>query len=89
MKRKTDTRFPCSVCGEYPIMGRDGYNKGYQLSCHINACSMSVWNIDKKSAIRDWDDLQFDKAFLEPIKVILDCVGWTTEKVNSLDSFFG
>ena len=34
-------------------------------------------------------DLQFDKAFLEPIKVILDCVGWTTEKVNSLDSFFG
>ena len=34
-------------------------------------------------------DLQFDKAFLEPIKVILDCVNWTTEKVNSLDSFFG
>ena len=33
-------------------------------------------------------DLQFDKAFLEPIKVILDCVGWTTEKTTSLQDFF-
>jgi DNA polymerase elongation subunit (family B) len=34
-------------------------------------------------------DMQFEKAFIDPIKVILDCVGWKTEKVNSLDSFFG
>jgi len=34
-------------------------------------------------------DLQFDKAFIEPIKVVLDCMGWTTEKQNSLESFFG
>jgi DNA polymerase elongation subunit (family B) len=34
-------------------------------------------------------DLQFDKAFIEPIKVVLDCMGWTTEKKNSLESFFG
>ena len=34
-------------------------------------------------------DLQFDKAFLEPIKVILDCMGWKTEKSNSLEDFFG
>ena len=33
-------------------------------------------------------DLQFDKAFLEPIKVILDCMKWTTEKVSSLEDFF-
>jgi DNA polymerase elongation subunit (family B) len=33
-------------------------------------------------------DVQFDKAFLEPIKVILNCLGWTTEKVNSLEDFF-
>ena len=33
-------------------------------------------------------DLQFDKAFLEPIKIILDCMGWTTEKVSSLEDFF-
>jgi DNA polymerase elongation subunit (family B) len=34
-------------------------------------------------------DMQFDKAFLEPIKVILDCMNWSTEKRNSLESFFG
>jgi DNA polymerase elongation subunit (family B) len=33
-------------------------------------------------------DLQFEKAFLEPIKVILDCMKWTTEKVSSLEDFF-
>jgi hypothetical protein len=34
-------------------------------------------------------DTQFDKAFLEPIKVVLDCMEWSTEKKNSLESFFG
>ena len=33
-------------------------------------------------------DTQFEKAFIEPIKVILDCMGWSTEKSNSLESFF-
>jgi DNA polymerase elongation subunit (family B) len=33
-------------------------------------------------------DLQFEKAFLEPVKIILDCIGWSAEKTNSLDSFF-
>ena len=33
-------------------------------------------------------DLQFDKAFLEPIKVILDCMKWTTEKTSSIEDFF-
>ena len=34
-------------------------------------------------------DMQFTKSFLEPIKVILDCIEWSTEKTNSLESFFG
>ena len=33
-------------------------------------------------------DMQFDKAFLEPIKVILDCMGWSTEKVSTFEDFF-
>jgi DNA polymerase elongation subunit (family B) len=33
-------------------------------------------------------DMQFDKAFLEPIKVILDCMGWKTEKTSSIEDFF-
>ena len=34
-------------------------------------------------------DVQFNKAFLDPIKVVLDCMGWSTEKINTLESFFG
>ncbi len=34
-------------------------------------------------------DMQFEKAFVEPIRVILDCMGWKTEKQNSLEDFFG
>jgi DNA polymerase elongation subunit (family B) len=33
-------------------------------------------------------DLQFSKAFLDPMKVILDSIGWRTEKTVTLDSFF-
>jgi DNA polymerase elongation subunit (family B) len=33
-------------------------------------------------------DTQFEKSFIEPIKVILDCMGWSVEKKNSLESFF-
>jgi DNA polymerase elongation subunit (family B) len=33
-------------------------------------------------------DTQFDKAFIEPIRVILECMGWSTEKVSSLEDFF-
>jgi len=34
-------------------------------------------------------DLQFDKVFLDPIKIILDCMSWSTEKQNTLEDFFG
>jgi DNA polymerase elongation subunit (family B) len=33
-------------------------------------------------------DVQFDKAFLEPISVILRCMNWSAEKTNSLEDFF-
>jgi hypothetical protein len=33
-------------------------------------------------------DLQFEKSFLEPLKVILDIIGWRVEKKSSLESFF-
>jgi DNA polymerase elongation subunit (family B) len=33
-------------------------------------------------------DVQFQKAYLDPIKIILDCIDWKPEKTNSLDAFF-
>jgi DNA polymerase elongation subunit (family B) len=33
-------------------------------------------------------DLQFEKAFVEPLKTILDAIGWKVEKTTSLEDFF-
>jgi DNA polymerase elongation subunit (family B) len=33
-------------------------------------------------------DVQFEKAFIDPVKVILDCMNWQIEKTSSIESFF-
>jgi DNA polymerase elongation subunit (family B) len=33
-------------------------------------------------------NLQFQKAFLDPIKSILDCIGWSYKRINTLESLF-
>jgi len=33
-------------------------------------------------------ELQFEKSFVEPLKSILDAIGWNVTKINTLESFF-
>ena len=33
-------------------------------------------------------DTQFNKGYLEPIKSILDVIGWEHERVSTLEGFF-
>jgi hypothetical protein len=44
----------------------------------------------KEFELQDYIDYetQFEKSFVEPIKIILDAIGWSVEKQNTLDSFF-
>lgn len=46
--------------------------------------------LPKELDLNDYIDynIQFNKSFLDPIKVILDCMGWTTEKTSTLEDFF-
>ncbi len=46
--------------------------------------------LPKEFELQDYIDyeLQFNKSFLEPIKVILDCLKWNPEKVSTLEDFF-
>jgi hypothetical protein len=34
-------------------------------------------------------DTQFEKSFIEPLKIILNTIGWKTEHISTLDDLFG
>ena len=55
---------------------------------HVVAFSSGIpkeFGIDKRYI--DYDT-QFDKAFMEPLKTILEAIGWQAEQSNSLESLF-
>jgi len=57
--------------------------------CHENVISF-IQDFPKELGILQYVDydIQFEKGFLEPVKTILNAVGWESEKKTTLDSFF-
>jgi len=48
-------------------------------------------NLPKELGINKYIDydIQFDKSFVDPLRIILNSIGWHTEKTATLDEFFG
>jgi DNA polymerase elongation subunit (family B) len=83
-----------SIDKKYPII---------QNGEKVKFCYMKVPNIMNENVIsfvsvlpKEFEfepyidyDLQFSKSFVEPLGVILNKIGWTTEPVSTLDDFFG
>ena len=49
-----------------------------------------ISTLPKQFGLEDYIDYdtQFDKSFVEPLKLILDSIGWTAEKQTTLEDFF-
>jgi DNA polymerase elongation subunit (family B) len=56
---------------------------------HENVISF-IQDFPKELSLNKFIDyeLQFSKAFLEPLKIILDSIGWNVERTSNLESFF-
>ena len=48
-------------------------------------------NLPKEFDLKDYIDydLQFNKAFIEPMASVMNSVGWKTEHISTLEDFFG
>jgi DNA polymerase elongation subunit (family B) len=55
-----------------------------------NIISFPAGGIPEEFDLQQYIDYntQFEKSFLEPLKIILDAIGWKTEHVSSLEDFF-
>ena len=55
----------------------------------LNAIKNKLQNMQQKPKGKKIDyDKIFEKGFTDPLKVILDTIGWQTEQTTTLDSFF-
>jgi DNA polymerase elongation subunit (family B) len=81
------------LTNKYPLI-KDGEKLKFTYLKTPNPVKDSVISyptrLPKELGLNDYInyELQFEKAFLEPIKIIVDCIGWSVEKQNTLESFF-
>ena len=81
------------LTSKYPLI-QDGEKVKYvylKTPNKINENVISFFQqLPKEFALDNMVDheLQFNKSFLEPLKVILDTIGWKPEKINTLEFLF-
>ena len=53
-------------------------------------CIAFIGKLPKELDLHKYIDYNtmFEKSFLEPMKTILDCIGWSTSPVATLDDLF-
>jgi DNA polymerase elongation subunit (family B) len=79
---------------EYPLIQNGEKLKFIYLKepnpIHSNVISFPQGDIPEELDLSGFIDynLQFTKAFLEPLKIILDSIKWKTEKTSSLEDFW-
>jgi DNA polymerase elongation subunit (family B) len=59
-------------------------------TCHSNVIAFPQGDIPKELDLHKYIDynLQFEKAFLDPLIIILNAIGWKPERAASLEDFF-
>jgi DNA polymerase elongation subunit (family B) len=83
---KLDTKYPLIQNGEkLKFMFLKEPN-----TIQSNVISFPQGGIPEEFALSKYIDYntQFTKAFLDPLKIILDSIGWQSEKTSSLEDFF-
>jgi DNA polymerase elongation subunit (family B) len=82
-----------SLDSKYPLINNGEKIKYVYLKTpniiHENVISF-IQQFPKELGLGKYVDyeLQFDKSFIEPLKSILNCIGWNVEKTNTLESLF-
>ncbi len=80
-QKKTTVRNALEQNTTNMIFYEDSFTKTSFFTREVSNCKVPVFYIDY--------DLQFSKAFIEPMSSVMNAVGWQTEKVSTLEDFFG
>lgn len=83
-----------NLTGKYPLIQGGEKIKFIHLkepnTCHSNVIAFPQGDIPKELDLHKYIDynLQFEKAFLDPLIIILNAIGWKPERSASLEDFF-
>ena len=60
-----------------------------KTKCNTRKCNFFIQDFPTEIGLDKYIDydLQFEKSFVEPLKAILDAIGWNVEKTVNLELF--